>query len=119
MISLVSKPADDASGHTPDPTGNAQPDSFLDVEDRQAFIDNLGPVCGRFDWRIWAWCQMSNHYHLLIVTLRPTPSRGMREVNGVYTQGFNHRHGRVRHVLQERYKAVLVQKDTHLLELSR
>ena len=99
--------------------GNAQADIFLDDEDRQAFVDNLDRVCGRFDWRVWAWCQMTNHYHLLIETLRPTLSKGMREVNGVYTQGFNYRHSRVGHVLQGRYKAVLVQKDTHLLELSR
>jgi len=99
--------------------GNAQGDIFLDDADRHAFIENLGRVCQRFDWRVWAWCQMSNHYHLLIETLRPTLSQGMREVNGVYTQGFNRRHGRVGHVLQGRYKAVLVQKETYLLELSR
>jgi len=99
--------------------GNAQGDIFLDETDRHAFVDNLGRVCQRFDWRVWAWCQMSNHYHLLIETLCPTLSQGMREVNGVYTQGFNRRHGRVGHVLQGRYKAVLVQKETYLLELSR
>jgi REP element-mobilizing transposase RayT len=99
--------------------GNAQGDIFLDDADRHAFIDNLGRACQRFDWRVWAWCQMSNHYHLLIETLRPTLSRGMREVNGVYTQGFNRRHGRVGHVLQGRFKAVLVQKEAYLLELSR
>jgi REP element-mobilizing transposase RayT len=99
--------------------GNARGEIFLDDHDRKAFIDNLGRVCARFDWRVWAWCLMSNHYHLLIETLRPALSKGMREVNGVYTQGFNRRHGRVGHVLQGRYKAVLVRKDTHLLELSR
>src|SRR6056297_1252298 len=99
--------------------GNARDDIFLDDNDREGFIDNLGRVCARFDWRVWAWCLMDNHYHLLIETLRPTLSKGMREVNGVYTQRFNRRHGRVGHVLQGRYKAVLVQKDTHLLELSR
>ena len=99
--------------------GNAQTDIFLGDEDRRAFLDNLARVCDRFDWRVWAWCQMTNHYHLLIETLRPTLSKGMREVNGVYTQAFNRRHGRVGHVLQGRYKAVLVQKETHLMELSR
>ena len=99
--------------------GNARADIFLCEEDRQAFLDNLERVCGRSDWRVWAWCQMTNHYHLLIETLRPTLSKGMREINGVYTQAFNSRHGRVGHVLQGRYKAVLVQRETHLLELSR
>ena len=99
--------------------GNARADIFLDDTDRQAFVDNLGRVCARYGWRVWAWCQMTNHYHLLVETIRPTLSKGMREINGVYTQGFNRRHGRVGHVLQGRYKAVLVEKDAHLLELSR
>jgi len=60
-----------------------------------------------------------HHYHLLIETLQPTLSRGMREVNGVYTQAFNRRHDRVGHVLQGRYKAILVDKDSYLPELAR
>jgi hypothetical protein len=52
-------------------------------------------------------------------TRQPTLSRGMREVNGVYTQRFNRRHGRVGHVLQGRYKALLVDRDNYLLEVSR
>lgn len=99
--------------------GNARAAIFLDDEHRQAFCLGLSRVCARFEWRLWSYCLMDNHYHLLIETLQPTLSRGMREVNGVYTQGFNRRHGRVGHVLQGRYKAVLVDQDSYLLELSR
>ena len=99
--------------------GNARADIFLDDDDRQMFIENLGRVCGRFQWRVWAWCLMSNHYHLLVETLEPTLSKGMREVDGVYTQAFNRRHGRSGHVLQGRFKASLVNKESYLLELSR
>ena len=99
--------------------GNARQPVFFNDEDRVAFLDGLGQVCGRQQWRVWAWCLMDNHYHLLIETLSPTLSRGMREVNGVYTQAFNRRHGRVGHVLQGRYKAVLVDRDAYLLEVSR
>lgn len=99
--------------------GNARAAIYLDDEDRRAFCLGLSRVCERFDWRLWSYCLMDNHYHLLIETLRPTLSRGMREVNGVYTQAFNRRHARVGHVLQGRYKAVLVDKDSYLLELSR
>lgn len=99
--------------------GNARTDIFLDEVDRRIFVENLGRVCERFHWLVWAWCLMSNHYHLLVETLQATLSRGMREVNGVYTQAFNRRHDRVGHVLQGRYKAVLVEKDSQLLELSR
>ena len=99
--------------------GDARAAIFLDEEDRQAFCAGLARVCERFEWRLWAYCLMDNHYHLLVETLQPTLSRGMREVNGVYTQAFNRRHDRVGHVLQGRYKAVLVDKDSYLRELSR
>jgi hypothetical protein len=62
---------------------------------------------------------MGNHYHLLLETPEPTLSRGMRHLNGIYTQGFNRRHGRVGHLLQGRFKAILVEKESHLLELAR
>jgi len=42
--------------------GNARSDIFFDDEDRQVFIDNLERVCGRFVWRVWAWCLMQNHW---------------------------------------------------------
>jgi len=62
---------------------------------------------------------MSNHYHLVIETPEPNLVRGMRHLNGVYTQRFNHRHHRVGHIFQGRYKAVLVERDAYLLALSR
>lgn len=62
---------------------------------------------------------MGNHYHLLLETPRANLSRGMRQLNSVYTQGFNRRHERVGHVLQGRYKSILVERDSHLLELTR
>lgn len=99
--------------------GDARASIFLDDADREAFCAGLWRVAERFQWRVWAYCLMGNHYHLLVETLQPTLSRGMREVNGVYTQAFNRRHGRVGHVLQGRYKAILVDKDSYLLELSR
>ncbi len=99
--------------------GDARAAIFLDEEDRQAFCRGLARVCERFEWLLRAYCLMDNHYHLLIETLQPTLSRGMREVNGVYTQAFNRWHGRIGHVLQGRYKAVLVDKDSYLRELAR
>ena len=59
------------------------------------------------------------HYQLLIETPEPNLSKGMRQLNGVYTQRFNRRHGRVGHVFQGRYKAILVERDSYLKELAR
>ena len=62
---------------------------------------------------------MHNHYHLVIETPEPNLSKGMRQLNGVYTQDFNRRYGKVGHVFQGRYTAIVVDKDGYLLELTR
>ncbi len=99
--------------------GNARQDIFLDATDRRRFLDTLGDVVGRFGWLCHAYCLMGNHYHLLVETPEPNLSRGMRQLNGVYTQRFNRRHRSVGHVFQGRYKAILVERQGYLLELSR
>lgn len=62
---------------------------------------------------------MENHFHLLIETPEPNLSRGMRRLNGCYTQRFNWRHHRVGHVLQGRFKSLVVERARYLLELCR
>ncbi len=99
--------------------GNAYQDVFLDDTDRERFLEILGEVIERFNWLCHGYCLMMNHYHLLIETVDPTLSRGMRQLNGVYTQVFNRRHKQVGHLFQGRYKAILVEKEAYLLELSR
>ena len=79
----------------------------------------MARIIDRFHWRLHAFVLMGNHYHLLLETLEPTLSRGMRELNGVYTQRFNRRHRRVGHLLQGRFKTILVEMESHLLELAR
>ncbi|MCP4429413.1 MAG: transposase [Gammaproteobacteria bacterium] len=99
--------------------GNRQEDIYIDDQDRNAFLKTLSQVCERFNWICHSYCLMSNHYHLMIETPDANLSRGMRQLNGVYTQTLNRNHHRVGHVFQGRYKAILVQKDSYLLELSR
>lgn len=99
--------------------GNAQQRIYLDEADRQVFLAILPQVLARYHWLCHAYCLMDNHYHLLIETAEPTLSGGMRQLNGVYTQRLNRRHGRVGHVFQGRYKAIVVEKEAHLLELCR
>jgi hypothetical protein len=62
---------------------------------------------------------MPNHHHLLVETPDANLSKGMRQLNGVYTQRFNHSNHRTAYVFQGRYKAILVQKDAYSLELAR
>ena len=88
-------------------------------DDRRMFLAVLDGVVGRFGWFCHGYCLMSNHYHLIIETPDPNLSRGMRQLNGVYTQRYNYVHGSSGHVFQGRYKAVVVEKGHHLLELCR
>ncbi|MGE3977711.1 MAG: transposase [Nitrospira sp.] len=99
--------------------GNALQGIFLDDEDRQHFLGVLGKVVSRFRLRLHAYCLMDNHFHLVVETPDANLSRAMRQLNGVYTQTFNRRHGRVGHVLQGRFKAIIVERDSYLLELCR
>ena len=99
--------------------GNAAADIVADDIDRAAFVELIGQVVERANWLCHAYCLMDNHYHLLVETPAGNLSRGMRHLNGVHTQRFNRRHRRVGHVFQGRYKAILVERDAHLLELAR
>jgi REP element-mobilizing transposase RayT len=99
--------------------GNAREAIFNDDSDRKTFLGVLGKIIERYNWLCHAYCLMGNHYHLLIETPDGNLSRGMRQLNGIYTQTFNRRHRRVGHVLQGRFKAILVEKDSYLLELCR
>ena len=99
--------------------GNARQAIFVDEADRSGFLDAFGDAVVRFGWLCHAYCLMDNHYHLLIETPVANLARGMRQVNGVYTQRFNRRHGRAGHLFQGRYSAILVERDSYLLELSR
>lgn len=92
---------------------------YLDDTDREHFLEVLAEVCDRHRWSCHAYCLMSNHYHLLVETHEATLAKGMRQLNGVFTQRFNRRHRRVGHVFQGRYKAILVDKESYLLELAR
>jgi len=92
---------------------------YLCDDDREAWLSQFGGVCRRFNWVCHAWCQMTNHYHIVVETPEANLSRGMRQLNGVYTQHINRTHRRVGHVFQGRYKAFLVERGSYLLELAR
>lgn len=99
--------------------GNERREVFVDDQDRREFLSLLGRTVELFGWKLHAWVLMGNHYHLLVGTPEATLSRGMRQLNGDFAQHFNRRHGRDGHVFQGRFKAILVQREAHLLEVAR
>lgn len=95
--------------------GNERKSIYRDTADRHRFLEILAATLQRFSWRCLSYCLMTNHYHLLVTTLQPNLSRGMRDLNGLYAQWFNRRHGRDGHLFQGRYRAILIERDEHLL----
>lgn len=92
---------------------------FADDDDRRRFLDIVSATVRRFNWICHAYCLMGNHYHLVIETPEGNLARGMRQVGSVYTQAYNRRHAKSGHLFQGRYKAILVEKESHLLEVVR
>ena len=92
---------------------------YEDDADRLAFLGVLGDTARDFNWLIHAYCLMGNHYHLVVETPDGILSKGMRQLNGVFTQMSNRRHRRGGHLFQGRYQAILVDQGSYLLELTR
>ncbi|CAN7598632.1 transposase [Massilia sp. LjRoot122] len=99
--------------------GNRKNPIYRHDLDRRQWLEVLAHVCERYNFVIHSFCQMTNHYHLLVETVEGNLSRGMRQLNGLYSQKFNRRHELVGHLFQGRYKAILVQRENYLLEVSR
>ena len=92
---------------------------FTEAEDYAAFIDLLKEIVDDYNVKVSAYCLMSNHYHLLVKTPDSNISRAMRHLNGVYTQRYNRIHHCDGPLFRGRYKAILVEADSYLLELLR
>ena len=97
--------------------GDGKEDIFLDDNDREMFLDVLAEVNERFNWSVHSYCLMDNHYHLLIETPDGNLAKGMRHLNGVYTQRFNRKHKPVGHVFQGATKPSLFKKKPICLKL--
>lgn len=99
--------------------GDRQGAIYRSDHDRLVWLSMLGETCSRFNFVVHAYCQMTNHYHLLLETVDGRLSCGMRYLNGNYSQYFNRTHNLVGHVYQGRYAAILCQRDAYLQELAR
>jgi len=99
--------------------GNERKAIFISDADRRRFIEYLKSAHERYGAIINAYCLMGNHYHLMLETPMGNLSQIMHHINASYTTYFNVKRSRAGHLLQGRYKAILVEKEAYGLELSR
>lgn len=92
---------------------------FITEEHRRIFLSLLEDITNKFYVEIHAYCLMDNHYHILIKTPFPNLGKVMQYLDGVYTQRFNRSSKRDGPLFRGRYKAILIDSDSYLLQLSR
>ena len=88
--------------------GDRQEAIFREGRDYEVFLETLGEACSKTGWLVHAFVLMDNHYHMLLETPEANLVAGMKWLQGTYTQRFNFRHKVCGHLLQGRYKALLV-----------
>jgi REP element-mobilizing transposase RayT len=99
--------------------GNLRDKIFFSDSDRERFLETLKRTKDRYSYLLHAYALMDNHYHLLIETPRPNLSQIMQNINTSYTVYINRKYTRAGHLFQGRFKAIIVDKDNYLLQLSR
>jgi putative transposase len=87
--------------------------------DREDFLKRLADQCMEGSLIVYAWCLLSNHFHLLVRTGRQPIFRSMKKLLTGYAVNFNLRHKRTGHLFQNRYKSIICEDDPYLLELTR
>ena len=99
--------------------GNERSKIFFSRKDYARFKEYLGEAKEKYGFLLNAYVLMTNHYHLVVETPQKNLSRIMHYLNGSYTTYTNIKRKRSGHLFQGRYKAIVVDKENYLLELSR
>jgi REP element-mobilizing transposase RayT len=99
--------------------GNGDMMIFEGPSEKWRLVDLVADTAKEFDWAMYAWCVMGNHYHFLLKTPEENLSEGMHHINMSYGEWYNKSRGRHGHVFQDRFFSILITEDSHLLEASR
>lgn len=99
--------------------GNSGQNIFIDDTDRWHFLKLLLKAKGEFPFSLYCYTLMANHFHITIEMINIPISKIMQFIEGSYAMYFNKRHARHGHLFQGRFKDIIVEKNTYLLELSR
>jgi REP element-mobilizing transposase RayT len=99
--------------------GNDRKKIYTVPSDYGKFIGYVAKAKERYQFYLYAYCLMANHFHLLLETMLPNISKIMHYIKGSYTTYYNIRHHRTGHLFQGRFKSIVVDKDSYFLELTR
>jgi len=99
--------------------GNDRKRIYFTDSDYYKFRSYLKEAQQKYGYVLHCYVLMPNHYHLLLETPHANVSKVMHYMNGSYTNYINKKHRRSGHLFQGRYKAIVVDRDNYLLELSR
>jgi len=99
--------------------GNFDQDLFLNESDFELFIGLLSVTQRRHNFRVFSYCLMTNHYHLLLGTPDGNLAQGMQHLNGVYATAFNTRNDHYGHVMQGRYNYRLIEHEAYFCQVAR
>ena len=99
--------------------GIEKKDIFREREDKLDFLNRLRTNVEETDIKLYAWCIMSNHTHILLQTGKFRLANFMRKVLTGFAMSYNKRHGRVGHLFQNRYKSILCEREVYLIRLIR
>jgi len=92
---------------------------FQDDKDRNNFLARFGDILSETPTPCFAWVLMPNHFHLVLRSTLVPIATVMRRLLTGHAVYFNRRHRRHGHLFQNRYRSILCQEDTYLLELVR
>lgn len=99
--------------------GNNKENVYFDRADRLTFLEMFARIQLKYEWVVYAWVLMTNHYHFVLQIPRDGLSAGMCELNGGFARWVNRRHGRVDHLFGKRFFSREITTDVHLLEACR
>lgn len=99
--------------------GNERKNIFQDDDDKIRFLETLSRMKKKYNFKVYGYCLMDNHVHIIIDVNNKDISAVMKSINVSYVSYFNHKYNRVGHLFQDRFKSELVKNDRYLLALSR
>ena len=95
-------------------------DTFTHLDDYKEYVELIDKYKKQYGFNLFSYALMPNHLHMLIELKENIGiSNIMHDINSLYTKKFNSRYNRKGHLFQERFKAVIAEKEAHLLQLVR